>query len=107
MLRPFMLGFVAAALTGASPAWARPESPKPGLPFYSDAYETRGDVSEIKGEKNLEEVYQNYEYFESRYDEKLRPVLFRAYKKGEVVLTEHYSYDASGKLEKKRVERKE
>ena len=84
---------------------ARPEKIKPGLSYFAEDYATTGNISEIKVEKNFEEVFKNYEYFESVYDEKMRVKIFRGYKRGDVILTEHYTYGADGKLKEKKIER--
>jgi len=84
---------------------AKPETIKPGLSYFAEDYVTTDRISEITVEKNFEEVFKNYEYFESVYDEKKRVKIFRAYKRGDVVLTEYYSYDSSGKLKEKKVEK--
>ena len=80
-----------------------PERVKPGIAYYSDESAQAGDVKGLLQEKNLEEVYQNYTYFEARYDAVARVVLFKEYKRGDVVLTEKYSYDAFGRLTKRTV----
>lgn len=103
-----ILSFTVAIVLGVTSASeARPENPKPGRSYYAEDYATKDGVSEIGTEKNFEEVFKNYEYFESVYDEKGRPVIFRVYKKSELVLTEYYFYDSDGRLEKKKVEKKE
>ncbi|MDH3975900.1 MAG: hypothetical protein OEV42_16625 [Deltaproteobacteria bacterium] len=84
---------------------ARPETIKPGLSYFAEDYETKNNISEITVEKNFEEVFKNYEYFESVYDEKKRVKIFRAYKRGDVILTEHYHYDSRGKLREKKIEK--
>jgi len=77
----------------ASPlAEARPEKIRPGVAHYSDGFETRDGVSDIAQERNYEEVYNNYEFYEARYDEKERIVRFIAYKRGQVDWEERYLY---------------
>ena len=82
---------------------ARPERIKPGLSYYSEEYTTAGNVSDIAEQKNYEEVFKNYEYYEAVYDDKKRVKIFRAYKRGEIVLTERYFYRPGGKLAKKEI----
>jgi hypothetical protein len=55
-------------------------------------------VHDIATEKNYEEVYQLYNYYEAIYDENERVVIFRVYKQGGIIRTEAYRYDATGKL---------
>lgn len=92
-------------LSMASISQAKPEAIKPGLSYFAEDYETKNNISEITVEKNFEEVFKNYEYFESVYDDQKRVKIFRAYKRGDVILTEHYSYDSGGKLKEKKIER--
>lgn len=82
---------------------ARPERIKPGLSYFSEDYITKNNVSDISEEKNYEEVFKNYEYYEAVYDEIKRVKIFRAYKRGEVILNEKYFYTPDGKLAKKEV----
>lgn len=89
----------------ASVSEARPENIKPGLSYFAEDYETKNNISEITVEKNFEEVFKNYEYFESVYDDNKRVKIFRAYKRGDVVLTEHYTYGPEGKLKEKKIEK--
>jgi hypothetical protein len=86
-------------------AVARPETIRPGHSYYSDAYVTRGLVRDIVGEKNLEEVYQFYSYYEVVYDESERVVRFTEYERGEVLAMERYRYGADGRLVERVVER--
>ena len=82
---------------------ARPERIKPGLSYYSEDCSTKGKVSDISEEKNYEEVFKNYEYYEAVYDDKKRVKIFRAYKRGEILLTERYVYRPDGRLAKKEI----
>lgn len=84
---------------------AKPENITPGLSYFAEDYETTNNISEITVEKNFEEVFKNYEYFESVYDDQKRVKIFRAYKRGDVILTEHYRYDSKGNLKEKKIER--
>ncbi len=87
----------------ASLSEARPERIKPGLSYYSEDYSTVDKVSDIAEEKNYEEVFKNYEYYEAVYDDKKRVKTFRAYKRGEIVLTKRYFYRPDGRLAKKEI----
>ncbi len=99
---PLLLAvFILMAAAGLSEA--RPERIKPGLSYYSEDYRTAGNVSDIAEEKNYEEVFKNYEYYEAVYDDKKRVKIFRAYKRGEVILTERYFYRPDGRLSKKEI----
>ena len=84
---------------------AKPEKIKPGLSYFAEDYLTAGNISEITIEKNFEEVFKNYEYYESVYDDEKRAKIFRGYKRGDVILTEHYSYGTDGKLKEKKIEK--
>jgi len=62
------------------------------MPYYSDEYFQEGVVRDIEAEKNYEEVYQFYTYYEVIYDSSKRVKVFREYKRGEVIHEEHYQY---------------
>lgn len=98
---------VALALVAcASPAAAPPESLRyePGLAYYSDDFSLEDDVYRLGEEKNLEEVYQYYAYYEAVHDERGRVVTFKKYLRGDLDWTERYRYDRKGRLvEKQRV----
>jgi len=86
----------------AAPAGARPERIRAGLTYYSDTAVTGGEgdaaVRDLGEEKNYEEVYQLYRYFEAVYDEKGRVVRFREYLRGEVARSEFYVWSEDGRL---------
>ncbi len=96
------LTVVAAVLIGIGNSHARPEKIRPGISYYADECEERGGVFDLVGERNLEEVYRNYSYCEVIYDSQERVKSYRQYRRGEVVLTEHYSYDEAGRLLQRR-----
>lgn len=82
-------------------ASSRPEKTRPGDSFCSDELAeptNQGLVRALGAEKNYEEVYQFYRYYEVVYDEGERVILFREYKRGEVIRTEEYRYDEAGLL---------
>jgi hypothetical protein len=90
------------SLLHARPADARPEHIRPGISYYSDAFLVAGLVHDLAAEKNYEEVYQFYSYYEAIYDAQERVVIFKEYKRGELIRTEEYSYRASGDLLERR-----
>lgn len=73
-------------------AHSRPEVIRADVPYYSDDYYQEGVVMDIKGEKNYEEVYQFYTYYEVFYDSSERVKVFKEYKRGDVIHEEHYQY---------------
>ncbi|MDP6980372.1 MAG: hypothetical protein QF570_17530 [Myxococcota bacterium] len=92
------LSFILVSGSLADTAHARPEKIEPGVPYYSDDFVTDGLVHDIAQEKNYEEVYQFYTYYEVIYDEKQRVVVFTEYKRGDVLRRDEYAYDAAGNL---------
>ncbi len=93
--------FLVLAFSGFSDA--RPERIKPGISYFSEDYSTKNNVSDISVEKNYEEVFKNYEYYEAVYDELKKVKIFRAYKRGDVILKEEYFYNSDSGLAKKEV----
>ena len=91
----------------AQSASARPEVVIPGTVYYSDEIEEINGVNDIVGEKNFEEVYINYTYFEAVYDKKERVSIIREFERGELIRTETYKYGSDGRLLKKEVVPKE
>jgi hypothetical protein len=87
----------------AIPAWARPEIMHEGISYYSNEYFQEGEVKDIVSEKNYEEVYQFYTYYEVIYESAGRVKVFKEYKQGEVIYEEHYQYDDQGVLIKNNV----
>ncbi|MDJ0956948.1 MAG: hypothetical protein QNI91_08835 [Arenicellales bacterium] len=77
---------------------------KPGIPYYSDEYTDNNGVSELGEEKNFEEVFQNYNYYEAVFDADKRMIIFKAYEKGAIEFSESYHYDSEGHLIKKVVQ---
>ena len=89
-LRAFWL---IAALTLLAPAvHSRPEVIRAGMKYYSDEYFENGLVKDIEAEKNYEEIYQHYTYYEVIYDSRERVTVFKEYKQGAVILEERYRY---------------
>jgi len=89
----------------ASEAVARPENIRAGESYYSDDHRLVEGVRDIIGEKNFEEVYQFYAYYEAVYDEQERVIVFKEYKRGEVIALEKYRYGTDGKLAERVVQR--
>ncbi len=83
-------------LTHVSQVQSRPEIIREGLSYYSDEYIQTGVIRDIGAEKNIEEVYQFYTYYEAVYDTKQRVINFREYKQGNVIYEEQYVYDDEG-----------
>ncbi len=84
---------------------ARPETVRAGESYYSDDYRRVDGVRDIVGEKNFEEVYQFYTYYEVVYDEQERVSVFKEYKRGEIIRLEQYRYGTDGKLVERVVQR--
>ena len=84
---------------------ARPEKIKAGISYYSDEVQLHGQTQDLVGEKNYEEVYLLYTYYEVIYDEADRVKLFKEYERGELIRTVSYEYDAAGKLQTKEIRR--
>jgi hypothetical protein len=102
ILAILLLLTVYVVLLPAGPANARPERIKPGISYYSDDFVVAGLVRDLAAEKNYEEVYQFYSYYEAMYDAQERVVTFKEYKRGELIRTEEYRYRPSGSLLERR-----
>ena len=76
---------------------------KAGMSYYSDEYSSNNGLSELGEEKNYEEVYQYYNYYEAVFDSQEHIVIFKAYKQGVVEFSETYFYDEDGKRIKKEI----
>jgi len=99
------IGLAVISLLAALPASARPERIRPGESYYSDDFVEVGLVRDIGEEKNYEEVYQFYTYYEVIYDASERVVTFIEYKRGEIDRSEQYRYSADGSLKQREVQR--
>jgi len=86
-------------------ALAGPENVRSGHIYYSDDFVIEGLVRDIAAEKNYEEVYQFFRYYEAIYDEAKRIVTFREYVRGELIVTEEYRYTSEGALRERIVKR--
>ncbi len=97
--RAIFAAFSAFLVLLPAAAGSRPEKIREGLSYYySDEFIRSGDVRDIAEEKNYEEVYQLYTYYEAIYDAGVRVVVFKEYERGEVIREERYRYDEAGKL---------
>jgi len=79
-------------------AEARPERIRAGHVYYSDDFSEDGAVRDLEGEKNYEEVYQSYRYYEAVYDDRGRVISFKQVVRGEVVREDRYRYDGDSAL---------
>lgn len=78
---------------------------KADIPYYSDEYTSNNGLSELGEEKNYEEVYQYYNYYEAIFDANKRMVIFNAYERGDIDFSETYYYDGDGRPVKKVVKK--
>jgi hypothetical protein len=79
-------------------ARARPEVIRAEVSYYSDELVESGPVRDIGTERNYEEVFKLYTYYEVLYDESERVIRCVEYKRGEVIRTDHYRYARDGSL---------
>jgi hypothetical protein len=87
---------------------ARPETIRAGESYYSDEYAEDVEqklVRDLGTDKNYEEVYQHYAYYEAIYDAQERVIVFIEYKRGEVLRREEYAYAPNGALSTRTVKR--
>ena len=91
-------GLVLIPCALVSPASARPESIRAGVSYYSDELVESGPVRDIGTERNYEEVFKLYTYYEVLYDESQRVIRCFEYKRGDVIRTDHYRYAKDGSL---------
>lgn len=89
---------LAALLLPGMAAEARPERIRAGHSYYSDDVSIEGVVRDLAGEKNYEEVYQSYRYYEAVYDDRERVVTFKHVERGEVVREDRYRYAGDSAL---------
>jgi hypothetical protein len=83
----------AVLMLATTAAEARPERIRAGHSYYSDDFSVEGVVRDLADEKNYEEVYQSYRYYEAVYDDRDRVVTFKQVERGEVVREDRYRYD--------------
>jgi hypothetical protein len=79
-------------------ASARPETIRAGVSYYSDELVESGPVRDIGIERNYEEVFKLYRYYEVLYDESERVVRCLEYKRGDVIREDTYRYADDGSL---------
>jgi hypothetical protein len=79
-------------------AVSRPERIREGVSYYSDDFVRSGEVHDIAEEKNYEEVYQLYTYYEAIYDAGARVTVFKEYERGKEIREERYRYGKAGVL---------
>ncbi|MDH4246811.1 MAG: hypothetical protein OEW39_03240 [Deltaproteobacteria bacterium] len=87
-----LVGWLLTPETGG----ARPERIVPGDAYFSQTYTEMAGVSELGVQRNYEEVYMLYTYYEGVYDAKLRMERFRAFERGQVIWEERYYYPPDG-----------
>jgi hypothetical protein len=85
-------------------ARARPETIRAGLSYYSDELVESGPLRDIGAERNYEEVFKLYTYYEVLYDEIERVIRCFEYKRGELIRTDRYRYAPDGSLEEHVIE---
>jgi hypothetical protein len=103
--RPAWAVALTVALVLADAAGGRPEKIRPGYSYFSDEATANGLVRDLVGEKNFEEVYQFYRYFEAVYDDAGRVTRFVEYERGETLVVERYRYGPDGALLERIAER--
>ena len=84
----------ACLLLVAPAVQSRPEAIREGMKYYSNEYFEDGLVKDIESEKNYEEIYQHYTYYEVIYDSQGRVAVFKEYKQGAVIFEARYRYTA-------------
>ncbi len=99
--RALWAGLAACLLLAFAVLWppyleAKPERIRAGIAYYSDSYVVTNGIPDLGPEKNYEEVYLFYEFFEAHYDEQGRVIRFVGYKRGEVVWQAVFAYRADG-----------
>ena len=101
----FLFFCLVGTFPGLNPeAYAAPEKIIPGNSYYSDDYVELNQILELAEEKNLEEVYQHYQYYEAIYNNHKKILQFKCYKRGKLEWQEQYFYDEQGKLLKKEID---
>jgi hypothetical protein len=86
------LSLIACLLLVAPAVQSRPEVIHEGMKYYSNEYFEEGLVKDIESEKNYEEIYQHYTYYEVVYDSQGRVRVFKEYKRGAVIFEARYRY---------------
>jgi hypothetical protein len=91
-------GLVLAACALPPLAEARPETIRAGVSYYSEELIENGPIRDIGVERNYEEVFERYTYYEVVYDESERVIRCLTYKRGSVTRKDTYRYAADGSL---------
>jgi len=76
--------------------YGTPENIKPGVIYYSDEIDEDSEIMDLIDEKNYEEVYRNYTYYEAVYNDHKKLQNLKEFKRGELLWMEIYHYDAQG-----------
>jgi len=97
-LAPLIFGLILVPHALPSLAQARPEAIRAGISYYSDELVENGPVRDIGPERNYEEVFKLYTYYEVVYDTSERVIRCLEYKRGDLIRTDHYRYAADGTL---------
>jgi hypothetical protein len=100
----WLCGLILVACAIPAVASARPEKIRAGVSYYSDELVESDSIRDIGAEKNYEEVYQLYTYYEVLYNESERVSRFLEYKRGEVIREDTYRYSTDGSLQGHTVE---
>lgn len=104
LLVTLVAGLVLVPHALPSPARARPEVIRADTSYYSDELVESGSVRDIGPERNYEEVFKRYTYYEVIYDSDERVIRCLEYKRGDVIRTDHYRYAEDGSLAEHRIE---
>ncbi|MBF0237622.1 MAG: hypothetical protein HQM12_07950 [SAR324 cluster bacterium] len=82
VFRSLNIGFITGIflVTVSGTTWGIPSQITPGYSYFSNEYHENGGCYDLGEEKNLEEVYKNFNYYEAMYNALQQVVLFKAYK---------------------------
>tara|TARA_B100002003_G_scaffold251772_1_gene297399 strand:+ start:14729 stop:15169 length:441 start_codon:yes stop_codon:yes gene_type:complete len=89
----FLALILLALLSNLPAAQSRPYIILEDVSYYSNESFQTGMVRDLVEEKNFEEIYQFYSYFEAIYDANDRVKVFKEYERGEIIHEERYVYD--------------
>ena len=79
-------------------AVAEVATPQPGTPYYYDEFDPGLKPWRPASERNLEEVFKNYRYYEIIYTAEPQAIQVRQYVKGTVNTTTNYAIQPDGSL---------
>ncbi|MCP4296842.1 MAG: hypothetical protein GY786_14670, partial [Proteobacteria bacterium] len=74
IIKRALISITITLLLGLFRISARPEIIVEGQIYYSDEIDEEAEIKELVSEKNYEEVYRNYTYYEAVYDQQKRLV---------------------------------